>query len=112
MWIPKKLVDWFGVNAELVRTMQADLAVATSERDNYRTQLAVTQNTLDWLRTRVNALELERAGLIEKAYNIKLPAPEIVRTSQIAPDMREFTFDDERETIAEKLGLAAAWDTN
>lgn len=110
MWIPKTLVDLFSANAEIVRTQQAEIAVLRAERDGLKVQSAVTQNTLDWLRVKVNQLELERSGLIEKAYNIKLPAPEIISRPSVQRDMTEFTFDDERESIALKHGLSAAWD--
>lgn len=110
MWIPTKLVDLFSANADIVRTQQAEIAVLRADRDNLKIQSAITQNTLDWLRIKVNQLELERAGLIEKAYNIKLPAPEIISRPSVQRDMTEFTFDDERDSIALKHGLAAAWD--
>src|SRR3990172_1261559 len=78
MWVPKVMLDYFGVNVELVRNLQSDLAATRVERDTVKTQLAVTNNTVSWLQVKVNQLEAEKAGLFEKAYGVKVPVPEIM----------------------------------
>lgn len=107
MWIPKLVVDWFGVNAELTRNMQSELAVVRAERDILKVQLATSQTHFDWLRTRVNTLEYERAALMQKAYNINIPVPEIVHSTP-PPDMalsEKALFEDIGDDLAKKLGF-------
>lgn len=104
MWVPSKIIEWFGLNAEIVRDMQAELAVARAERDALRVQLGVAQNSFEWIRVRVNQLEAERNGLLEKAYGIKLPAPEILRTSNIDMNQQHLSFEDVGNEWAKKLG--------
>jgi len=106
MWVPKTILDYFGVNVELVRNLQVDLAVARSEAEAAKLQLAVTNNTLSWLQMKVNQLELEKAGLIEKVYNIKVPVPEILRTPLVTQDFSHIlnNFEDIGDERARELG--------
>lgn len=86
MWLSSKLEKLLNLNTQVTKNIWADLQVVRAERDLLKTQLAVAQSNFEWVRLRVNQLEYERAGLMEKAYDIKLPAPEIVRTqSNIDP---------------------------
>lgn len=105
MFVPKAILDYFGVNAELVRNMQADLAVARAEAALLKSQLAVEQNKFDWLRMKVNGLEMENKALIEKAYSIKLPVPEILRVQNVDLDKQNFSFQDIGDDLAKKFGL-------
>ena len=104
MFVPKIVVEWFGLNAELVRNLQSELAVARAERDSLRVQLSVAQNNFEWVRVRVNQLEAERNGLMERAYGIQLPTPAIVSTSKIDLDQQNFSFEDLGNELAQKLG--------
>lgn len=87
MWLSEKLTDLLSLNVSEARSIREELAVVKAERDLLKTQLAIAQNNFDWCRVRLNAVELERTGLLEKAYNIRLPAPEIMRTkyNDVAP---------------------------
>ena len=109
MWVPEKLAEWFGLNAEIVRTMQAELAVARAERDALKLQNSITQSNFDWLRIQVNSLQLERAQLMQKAYGIHVPAPEIVRTTLPIgtknPTITEDIFEDVGDDMATRLGI-------
>ena len=107
MWIPTKLATLLGLNVETQKQLQIDLSVVRAERDLLKVQLAVTQNTLEWIRTRVNSLEYERAALLDKAYGIKTPVPELANTSKMHPGMieRDFSFDHIDEDVAKKLGI-------
>jgi hypothetical protein len=57
----------------------------------------------------VNTLQLERTALLEKAYNIKLPAPEIARTPVMGQDikMEDFNFEDIGDKLAKQYGFPA-----
>jgi hypothetical protein len=82
MWLSEKLTALLELNVDQTRELRTENAVLKSENDTLKRQLAVAQTNFDWLRLRVNSLELERVGLMERAYQIKLPAPEIVRTQR------------------------------
>lgn len=108
MWISPKVVDWFHISKESVDSLREELAAVRAERDALRLQATADRTTADWLRMRLNALELERAGLLEKAYSIKLPAvPYLSRDPKLAnePDKDAFNFDDIGEDLAKRLGL-------
>jgi predicted nuclease with TOPRIM domain len=106
MWVPAKVVDWFHISKQTVESQREELAAVRAERDSLRLQLAASQNHFDWLRIRVNSLEIERAQLIEKAYGIKIPVPEIAHTIAPTQDMaNQFSFDDMGDDMAKKLGL-------
>jgi hypothetical protein len=121
MWISEKVVDWFtsmknvaelnaAVSVEAINGLREELAAVRADRDALKLQVAISSNHFDWLRLRVNTLEAERAQLIEKAYGIRIPAPELVRTPVVgdgAESDKQFTFDDIGEDLARKLGLAS-----
>lgn len=107
MWIPRPVIDLFGVSADLVKALQSDLAVSRAECDLLKQQLLVTQNNFEWIRTKVNQLELERAQLLAKSYGVAVPAPQIERRVQVDPalDPRNFSFDDIGDEAAKRVGL-------
>lgn len=82
MWVPEKLVSLFEITKETVDDFKLENLKLRSENELLKTQLASNRIMTDWLRTRVNSLELEKAALMAKAFNINLPAPEIVRTER------------------------------
>ena len=116
MFVPERVIDWFtslrdaaDVHAEVAKSaianLREELSAVRAERDALKIQNVVTQNHFDWLRIRVNALETERAQLIEKAYGIKVPIPEIVRTPVHPIDFNSALFEDVGDETAKELGL-------
>jgi hypothetical protein len=120
MWVPKQVIEWFSsmknvaevnaaVSVEAISGYREQLAAVMAERDALKLQAAVNQTNFDWLRFKVNSLEAERAALIELAYKIKLPVPEIAHTQPpMDPsfDPRNFTgFEDVGEAFAKHMGL-------
>lgn len=106
MWVPSKVVDWFRISKESVDALREELAAVRAERDLLKIQLTSSQNHFDWLRQRVNSLEVERAALFEKVSGVKTVVPEIVRQTSPTQDMiNSFTFEDVGEEMAKKLGL-------
>lgn len=104
MWLSSELVGMFQISKDTVAALREELAALRTERDTLRTQLISTQANFEWVRSRINVLEVERAQLLEKAYNIKTPVPEIARTA--APEMIEaFSFNDMGDDMARKLGF-------
>lgn len=105
MWVPSAVVDWFHISKQAVDSLREDLAAIRAERDMLKVQLATSQNHFDWLRIRINALETERAQLIEKAYGIKVPIPELVRPPTSPLDLNADLFSDIGEDAAKSLGM-------
>jgi len=107
MFVPKLVLEYFGVNAELVRNIQADLAVARAERDLLRQELISHKVGSDWLRVKVNDLEAQNKALLQRAYNITVPVPEIVRDVHMTENLpNNFSpFEDMGDEMAAKLGL-------
>ena len=106
MWLPDKAFDLFKISQESVNELRAEVLALRSERDILKQQLITTNSNFEWLRLRVNQLEVERAGLLEKATGIKTAVPEIVRTASPLDNMiNSFSFEDVGDTMAKKLGL-------
>lgn len=107
MWVPKAVVDWFQISKDSVDALREELAATKAELASTRHHLEFTKSGFEWVRVRVNQLELERNGLMERAYNIKLPVPEIVRTPKLDLDAQNFSFEDLGNDIAKHLGYPA-----
>lgn len=107
MWISDRLLDFFKISQTSFNDLREELAALKAERDVLTHQLTVAQTNFDWLRVKVNQLELEKTALMEKAYNIKLPVPEILRAPQIDPtfDPKHFDFNDMGDKLAKQYGL-------
>lgn len=107
MWIPSKVVELLSFNKD-------ELVKYKTERDLLKDQLTKSEIMCDWLRMRVNSLEAEKSVLMNKAYDVRLPAPELHRKSTVPPDfvMDELInfdgipFTPEGDRLAEKLGIA------
>ena len=82
MWLSEKLTSLLELNVDQTKELRVENAVLKAENELLKRNLAIAQTNFDWVRVRVNQLEYERVGLLERAYQIKLPAPEIVRTSR------------------------------
>lgn len=106
MWVPKEVAGWFKISKESVDALREELAACRAERDSLKANLSIAQNNLEWIRKQINMLQFERTALLEKMYGIKVPTPEILRTTTTnQPDITEFSFDDVGEVLAKKLGL-------
>jgi len=105
MWVPEKFRSWFEVSKEAVDSQREELAALRAEKDILKVQLAVAQNNFDWLRTRINVLEVERAQLIKAAYGISTPIPEVVRSPVNPVDLNADLFSDMGEKSAKAMGF-------
>jgi predicted nuclease with TOPRIM domain len=110
MFIPKAVFDLFRISKESVETLREEIASVKAERDTLQRQTTHLQTSFDWLRLRVNALEVERAQLIERAYGIKPIVPEISRASsndfkRTLEQMSTALFTDMGDEEARKQGL-------
>src|SRR5260370_35240061 len=82
MWVPEQLANLFSISRDTLERLRKEVAVLKTERDALKLQEAVTRNHFDWLRLRVNVLEVERAQLIQKTYGIAVPVPEIANVGR------------------------------
>ena len=112
MWVPKEVADWFKISKDSVDALREELAAVKAERDLLKSQLQATQINLDWIRVQVNTLQLERAVLMEKAYKIQVPVPEVRRAMPADFPMQHFSFEDVGDETAKQLGLPIYGDKN
>jgi hypothetical protein len=106
MWFPKAAREWFDISLSTITAQREELAAVKAERDCLQKELTSTQITCDWLRLQLNQLQAERRALLEKAYNITLPTPQLVRHSDLpTPELKDFSFEDVGEAAARALGL-------
>lgn len=105
MWVPREVADWFRISKDSVDALREELASVRSERDILKSQLLVAQNTVEWIRLRINALEVERSILIKKAYGHDVPVPEITRTiPHIDANQLPDLFADMGDDLAPQFG--------
>lgn len=106
MWLSSKIFSILEVAKDSVDSLRAENAALRVERDLLKLQLANSQNHFDWLRIRVNSLETERGQLIEKAYGIRIPVPEIAKTQNaVRPELTPDIFNDMGDDLAKEFGL-------
>jgi hypothetical protein len=107
MFISDKLVSLLEIGKETVSTLREEASALRVEVAVLREQLSKAQIMQDWLRVKVNQLELQNGALLEKAYNIKVTVPEIAKRLTIDPtfDPKNFSFDDVGNELARKIGL-------
>lgn len=105
MWLSSKIFSILEVSKDSVDALREELAVVRAERDILKVQLVSAENRFDWLRLRVNTLEVERAQLLEKAYGIKTIIPELIRAPVHPTEFNSALFEDVGEDTAKQLGL-------
>lgn len=104
MWVSVAVKEWFQVSRQAYEDLKVDNAALRAELSTTRLQTQRDQLNFDWLRIRCNELERENKALIQKAYGITLPAPQLERQS-VAPTAPEFSFDDIGDVMAKQIGL-------
>lgn len=107
MWVPAAVIEWFHISKDAVSALREENAAVRAERDALKAEVSTLKTHFGWLTHKVNSLEVEKAALIEVAYKIKLPAPEIVRTPVVGASTQqgEFSFDDLGDDLAKKFGF-------
>lgn len=105
MWLPNKAFEYFNISHEAVTVQREEISALRAERDALKLALNSSQSNFNWITMRVNMLEVERAQLIEKAYGIRIPVPEIVRAKTVQPDLAAFSFEDIGDDMAKAIGL-------
>jgi hypothetical protein len=107
MWISKICLDWLDVSKDSIDQLRVDNATLRTKSDALQAELTRAHITQDWLRQQVNQLQMERAGLMEKAHGITVPAPQFERAKTPAElfQLPKALFDHIPDEDVQKLGL-------
>lgn len=107
MFVSDKIIGIFQIAKDAVDEQRLELAKLKSENLLLQQQLFKSETIADHFRLKVNQLELQNAALMEKAYNIKVPVPEIARRPSVDPtfDPKNFSLDDMGDEMARKFGF-------
>jgi chromosome segregation ATPase len=95
------------VTGELLNSTRRELAEARTRIDSLERALAVAQNNFEWARVRLNAVEQERALLIERVVGLRVAVPELTRDEGPAGTaaMRPLVEEEARSALLAGLGL-------
>lgn len=107
MWIPSKLLPWLEVSKDAYRSLREENAALKVELSTVKVDLASSKIGSDWLRMKVNDLEATNKALLEKAYDIRLPVPQMVREQRHDPNPYKLPlalFEHIDEESAKALG--------
>ena len=106
MWVPKALLELFSIGRETVDTLRTDLATTRATNQSLERELAAFKVNFDWIRIQVNTLQVERTILMEKAYGMKIPTPELIQLpTRTEKTEKSFSFEDVGEDLAKTLGF-------
>ena len=103
MFVSKPFLELFAINWSTVDSLRTKVAELQGKNELLERELTAIRVNSDWMRMRVNQLEIERSALLEKAYpGLHIPTPEIARVSNKVREafdlasMFEDTGDEER----------------
>lgn len=108
MWISREVFNFLSQRNLDLQDVREELASRNSEVRELTQALATAKANFNWLATRVNQLEVERAQLLEKATGVKTLVPEISRSippQSLASMIDTGVFDDMGDSKAKELGL-------
>lgn len=105
MFVSKSALELFNIGRSHVDALREQIAASQAENRQLKDELAAIKANNDWFRVKVNSLEIERAQLLEKAYGIKVPIPEITRSTLPVPGFDQALFEDVGDKQAKELGL-------
>lgn len=111
MWVPKEVADWFKISKDSVDALREELAAVRAERDSLNTGLASLQNSFDWLRMQWNQMQAENKALLERAYGVRVPVPELVNRTEQSFNLQDL-FNDVGDDEARQLGFPTYGDKN
>jgi hypothetical protein len=107
MFVSSKLVGLFEIARETVDALRLDIAALRAENSAVKGELASLKVTNDWMRHKINGLEVERAALFNRAYNVSIPAPEIIGAPRDTTQqtLAGINFEHVDDVVAKKLGI-------
>ena len=108
MWVSRQTYErlW-----DTIYELEKSLDSSEDIRETYAEQNKVLQVNLDWLRTRVNQLEHERAQLLWNYTGVKVAVPQIhvEETTGTHPLAEMPSFNDIGDAEAKRQGIE--WDS-
>lgn len=106
MFLSNRIFELFKLNKETFEFLQSENQVLKAERDALKSELLTTKANFEWLRVRCNGLEAQNAQFLEKVTGVRIPVPEIVRSTKMDPmDFNSDLFEDIGDVRAKMLGL-------
>lgn len=107
MFLSARFLDLIQVSKDNADSARETLAKVTAERDAARTELLTLRANFQWATTQINDLQYQNKALLEKAYNIRVPVPEIVRPVSRMPENFNVSdlFEDMGDTDAKRQGM-------
>lgn len=109
MWLSKTVVSWLDVSLDTVRSLREEVEVLRAENALLKSDLQATRINSDWFRLKVNDLEVTNKALMERAYNVKLPVPQVVKAQEVAVNpykLPEALFEHIDDDTAKSLGIS------
>lgn len=106
MWLSSKSIfDFFKISQDTVSELRSENRALAVERDHLKAELSKANVLQDWFRVQINLLQMERSALMQKAYGISTPVPELTRPPAAPEGLPDFSFNDIGDEMAKKLGL-------
>ena len=103
MWVPSEVADWFKISKDSVDALREELATVKAERDALNSRLVSMQVSFDWLRMNWNQLQAENKALLERAYGVRVPVPELSSRTEKSFNLQDL-FSDVGDEEASKMG--------
>lgn len=105
MWVSNAVSEWFHISRQAYEDLKAENAALRAELSLLKVQAERDRINFDWMKTRTNALEMENKALLQKAYDISLPVPQLARQLPHPDPLEHFSFDDIGDELAKRLRL-------
>ncbi len=106
MFLSARFLDLIQVSKDNADDSRAQIARLTAERDAAKTELVTLRANFQWATTQINDLQYQNKALMEKAYGIRVPVPEIVRPIAAMPNFNvSDLFNDMGDDQAKLEGL-------
>ena len=115
MWISNAVAAWVSdlkksadVQADIAKQALSDLreelAAVRAERNAIKEELTASKINSDWLRIQWNQVQAENKALLERAYGIRVPVPELTNRTEKTFNMQDL-FNDVGDEEASRVGL-------
>lgn len=114
MWISNAVASWVSdlkksadVQADIAKAalqdLREELASVRAERDALKAELTASKINADWLRMQWNQIQAENKALLERAYGVRVPVPELTSRTEKTFNLQDL-FSDVGDEEASKMG--------
>lgn len=104
MWLSPKIFSILEVSKDSVDALREELASVRAERDALSTRITSLQTNFDWLRMQWNQMQAENKALLERAYGVRVPVPELINRTDKTFTLQDM-FSDIGDDEARQIGL-------